>query len=84
MRAMQRAIKLDEMAECYATCHMFNIRFIVVCEPDGDRLRHWIHQIWTEGPHGSVIRQETVEGRNVATWRAAIGRLICKPPESFW
>jgi hypothetical protein len=67
--------------ECYAICHIFGIKFKVVCEPNGLRLRHWIHQLWTVSPEGNVIRQVTIEDTNPEAWRAAIKRLLSDAPQ---
>lgn len=73
----------DDREECYALCHIFNVRFKVVTDwTEGG----WTHQLFTVDHPDSclLIRQETINGCDPATWRASIERLLSPKPGGFW
>lgn len=80
MNGTRAALIAAECEECYAICNLCDIRWQVVrtAYEDNSRIRHmWIHNIYSVDPTtGALLRQETVEGLDPATWRAAVKRLV--------
>lgn len=74
----------QDREECYALCHIFGVKFRLITIPDGARMRHYIHHLYTLGESGGLLRQITIEDCNPAAWRAAIKRLLRTDPQELW